>query len=195
MMAPLFSGLVAAAVLLRLTSPLITSPRSRVAILVLVLAWAWVPWPLGLHGWLESYMSYFSVTTALVALAALAWRLGGVTLIAEAQMRGLCVVVALVAVWFYPMSLGASPLDPYALGYGDFRFSSALLMLGLLAWLLRAWAACVILALGQLAYAAGLMPSDNLWDYLVDPWLALFAFGWLIRDGRKRLRASQPASE
>lgn len=198
MLAPLFSGLVTAAVLLRWLSRLSLSRRSLAVMLVVVLGWSLLPWPLGLHGWLEGYFGYFSVTTALVALAALTRRLGGPTLIPEAQMRGLCLVVVAVAVWFYPMSLGATVLDPYAPGYGDFRFSSALLLLGLLAWLLRAWSACVILALGQLAYGAQLMPSNNLWDYLLDPWLTFFAFGWLIRDGRRTLRARravQPASE
>ncbi|MEQ9507999.1 MAG: hypothetical protein RLN92_03045, partial [Alloalcanivorax xenomutans] len=69
---------------------------------------------------------------------------------------------------------------------------------GEVAWLSRAYASCIILVVAQLAYAWRLLPSDNLWDYLIDPWLVFWASGWLIRDrllarrARQRLAVSQP---
>ena len=87
------------------------------------------------------------------------------------------------------MSMGSSYADPYALGFGDFVFSTALLLIGLLAWVTRAYASCLILVAAQCAFGAGWLASDNLWDYLIDPWLVCWAAGWLLRDRLLRARA------
>ena len=59
---------------------------------------------------------------------------------------------------------------------------------------MRAYATCLILVSAQLAFGADLLVSDNLWDYLIDPWLVLWAAGWLIRDRLLQARA-MPAPE
>lgn len=97
------------------------------------------------------------------------------------QQRMLSVTVLLVAVWFYPLSLGAAAPDPYALGFGDFRFSTALLLLGLAAWVSRAYALCLMLVLAQAAFHFRVLHSDNLWDYLLDPALVVYALVVLLR--------------
>jgi hypothetical protein len=80
------------------------------------------------------------------------------------------------------MALGLSAFDPYALGFaGPAR--GLLLVLSLLA-LFAWWGGRILLLLAILlgigAYRLGLLESSNLWDYLLDPWLAVAAAGFTI---------------
>jgi hypothetical protein len=66
------------------------------------------------------------------------------------------------------------------------------MLLGLLLVCLVSWFAGLRLlpglaALGLLAWAAGLMESNNLWDYLLDPWLAVFSLAYCTKHAIKRL--------
>lgn len=160
--------------------------RRMLTVLALVLAL--LPWPLGLAHWLESLLAQLSITTGVLALMHVLRVNGAPSLLPEGERRMLCLVVLLVAVWFYPLSLGAAYLDPYAWGFGDFRFSTALLVLGLAAWVARAYVLCLMLVLAQVAFHLQLLNSDNLWDYLLDPVLAVYALVTLLR------RAPPPVS-
>ena len=62
------------------------------------------------------------------------------------------------------------------------------------AWMNRAYAPCVVLIAAQGAFYFNLLHSDNLWDYLIDPWLVFWATGWLVRDRlvvRRDVRAAR----
>lgn len=162
--------------------------RQRAAVMLLVFVLAVLPFPWGAASWLISVTGPFSVGSLLLALAAIAHRLRGSPLLAAAALRPACWALVLVALLFYPLSLGVSSLDPYAWGYGDFRFSTALLLLGMLAWVWRAWLVCAVLVAAQFAFAARLLEADNLWNYLFDPMLVCWAFGWVLRDAWRRWR-------
>lgn len=194
MIAMLMCALVYAAVLSRLLP--LRDAGARWLLVAAVLGLSLVPYPWGPVAWLRSYTGEFSITAVLLATVALLAHTSGQSWLTRRELRGFCLAVVLVAVWFYPMSLGATYLNPYEWGFGSYGLSSALLLAGLLAWLLRAWFCLAALVLAQFAYAAGLLPSDNLWDYLLDIWLAFWALGWLIRDGLRlwRERPSVQAS-
>ena len=87
----------------------------------------------------------------------------------------LLLAIAASALLLYPMALGATWLDPYRWGYGDSRFIAALLVLALLAWFMRAWLTVACVCAAVLAWVARTHESTNLWDYLIDPWLAVYA--------------------
>lgn len=180
MISTILTALVLTAIAGRLVYALPVMPRSLVMALVFVVSA--LPFPWGAAGWVQSFTSEFSVTSALLALAAILHRVRGKVLLPESSLRTACWLVAGLSLLFYPLSLGVSLLDPYALGYGDFRFSTALLLIGMLAWVLRAWAICAVLVCAQLAYAADLLRSDNVWNYLLDPFLVMWVYGWLVRD-------------
>ncbi|HEX5677872.1 MAG TPA: hypothetical protein VFX91_07875 [Alcanivorax sp.] len=173
-------ALVLAAVWLRFTVRLPVPVRAGSAALLMI--WALLPFPIGLAGWVMSYLSHLSITSGLLALVAIQHRLSGRYWLPTGQLRAACVMLVALALFFYPMSLGSSYADPYALGFGDTLFSSVLLLIGLLAWLNRAYAPCVVLIAAQGAFYFNLLHSDNLWDYLIDPWLVFWATGWLVRD-------------
>lgn len=190
--ASLMAGLVVASLLLRLLRVRALHVGVPLAIVVVLASVLPMPWGLGM--WVRSYLGEFSLTMGTLALLFMHQRLGGRAQIDAGQLRALCWAVTLTALWFYPMSLGASYLDPYSLGFGDWRFSLVLLALGLLAWQRGAYGLCLLLVSAQLGFGLRVMPSDNLWDYLIDPWLLCWCAGWLVRDAVLRRRAASVAS-
>lgn len=190
----LIAALVLVAVQLRISSALISKP-ARIVLALVVFVWALLPYPWGPGAWLLSYLSSFSVATGLLAVLAIKHRITGFYWLPVSQLRGACVLLVVLALWFYPASMGSTYLDPYAMGYGNFTLSTALLLVGLLAWVLRAYASCLILVAAQLAFRMDLLASDNLWDYLLDPWLVCWAAGWLIRDRLLRSRNGEQETQ
>jgi hypothetical protein len=98
--------------------------------------------------------------------------------------------IALVAIIFYPLALGVSMLDPYAWGYGSFTLLAAVIATALLALLAGSNRIAIILGLAILAWTAGWHESANLWDYILDPFLGVWAIGSLIRSAW-RVRAAR----
>lgn len=92
-----------------------------------------------------------------------------------AQRRMLLILIALAALALYPLALGAGNYDPYRLGYGNALFVTALLLMALLAWYCKFPLIALCIAFAMLAWSAGWYESDNLWDYLLDPFVSLYA--------------------
>ena len=89
--------------------------------------------------------------------------------------------VAFLTLVFYPLALGVSPIDPYGWGYQPFYLAIVLLVVALLFWgskqRLLAWLMVAVVACHQLR----LLESENLWDYLLDPFLVFYSWGWGVR--------------
>ena len=83
--------------------------------------------------------------------------------------------LALAALLLYPLALGIGRFDPYRLGYGDPGFVGAVLLLALAFCWRRFYLPALCLALSVLAWAVGWYESGNLWDYLIDPLVAVYA--------------------
>ena len=96
--------------------------------------------------------------------------------------------IACIAIAFYPLALGIGMIDPYAWGYGSILFFIAVLLFaivcGLANWSKGVW----IIAIAILAWAAHWHESANLWDYLLDPFLALWALMAVISALYRRRR-------
>lgn len=99
-------------------------------------------------------------------------------------MNALIVVTALV---LYPMALGVGSFDPYRLGYGSTGFLAGLLLLALGAWAVRFHLISICIALSVLAHALALYESTNLWDYLLDPLVSIYAVVALLAGVRRTL--------
>ena len=89
--------------------------------------------------------------------------------------------IAVVAIAFYPFALGVSMLDPYGWGYGSIALLAGVLSAAFIAWLAGSNRIAIILAVAILAWTVGWHESANLWDYILDPFLGLWAIGSLIR--------------
>jgi hypothetical protein len=88
---------------------------------------------------------------------------------------GFKVSIAIIAIAFYPLALGFGMFDPYLWGYGSIGFLIAIILFaviwGLAGWIKGVW----ILSFAIIAWAAHWHESANLWDYLLDPFLAVWA--------------------
>lgn len=123
-------------------------------------------------------------------------RLGGGTLL------GFYSLIVLVAAVFYPMTMGFSMLDPYSWGYTSRSMLLACVVLSIAFEYLRQRLAATMILSGVLAFSLGVMPSTNLWDYLLDPLLTVISLvGILVYavkkliGNRHGLPSQQPAKE
>lgn len=131
-----------------------------------------------LLGYARGIAGDLSITSVLLLASAVA----APRLLDRDEVRALGAFVLGGALLLYPMALGLSSFDPYALGYPA-RVRAMLVALAafaLIAW----WRRCflvllaVVFAIG--AYRLGFLESDNLWDYLIDPWLVAGFAGFTI---------------
>ena len=106
----------------------------------------------------------------------------------EAKHRyALLIMIALAAIALYPMALGVGAYDPYRLGYGNPQYIVVLLLLSLAAWFRKSSLIALCIALATLAWAVGWYESGNLWDYLLDPFIAIYALAVITICGVKAL--------
>lgn len=125
--------------------------------------------------WLRSILGDLSVLTLVVFADILVRRLWSRSLLDASSRKALLLVVALTGVVFYPLALGLGPVEPYRLGYTPFMMVYLLGLTSVVAWLRHARGLAIVVLLPLLAYNLHLLESDNLWDYLLDPVLVIYA--------------------
>jgi hypothetical protein len=132
-------------------------------------------WGLSLAGLLRGITGDLSISTVILLALALVHSLSSRALVEEKNRSATLRAILIAAIIFYPLALGLGMFDPYRLGYGNLWFMLALL--GLAAWSsLRystLFALCVASAVAT--WSTGWYESPNLWDYLLDPWLTVYA--------------------
>jgi len=132
--------------------------------------------------------SDLSITLVALACIGLCQHLFGTPAISRREKTALNAVVAVVALILYPLALGWSDWDAYRAGWGSFGMLGSLLALSLGFWTRGLRLLPVVIGLALLAWSAGLMESTNLWDYLVDPWLAMAALVQSVKAGVQNWR-------
>jgi hypothetical protein len=135
---------------------------------------------LSLAQWLRSVVGDLSVCNMLIILNILTVRLARFALFREQSRLYLLIGVALLGVAFYPFALGVSGFDPYRLGYAPLLLSFTLCALSIISWLGGHRALATIILLPLLAFNLQLLESSNLWDYLLDPILVIYALVQLL---------------
>ena len=131
-------------------------------------------WPLGffmelpLAAYVRGMIGDLSVVSALLLWSAVLMNVKP----APALFK---VLIVIVAIAFYPLALGVGMMDPYAWGYASLPFFIAILLVALICgianWSRGVW----IIAIAIIAWAGHWHESANLWDYLLDPILAIWA--------------------
>jgi hypothetical protein len=178
------SAMTAAVLLLpgvaNLTKPRLALLLGAVFVLILI--------PIGaipLAAYVRGVTGDFSITT-LVLLCCALLKPWCVCVTVESKHRlELLVLIALAALVLYPMALGMGAYDPYRLGYGDLLFVAALFLLALAAWFRKSAQIVLCIALAALAWSFGWYESGNLWDYLLDPFVSVYAsFVIMLRGAR-----------
>jgi hypothetical protein len=129
-------------------------------------------WGLSAAGFVRGMTGDLSVPSVMLLALALARSLSGRDWVAAANRQ----------------ALGLSMFDPYRAGYGNLWFMAALFVLAI--WAALRYSALLALGLGLAvaAWTAGWYESTNLWDYLLDPWVAVYAIGAQGRQAWERWR-------
>ena len=88
----------------------------------------------------------------------------------------------LVSLLLYPTALGLTYFDLYAYGYYPIVLGPIVFVLFTSALWFGLTLPAVLLSTAFLAFAFGILESDNLWDYLLDPVVAVYAFYVVIKN-------------
>ncbi len=131
--------------------------------------------------------SDLSVTLVALACLGLCQRLFGLAAPARRETTALTRVLAVAAVVLYPSALGWGDWDAYRIGWASYSLWASLLVLCVFCWAQGLRLVPLLVGLSLLAWSAGLMESANLWDYLIDPWLAIASLVQCLRSGVRAL--------
>lgn len=137
---------------------------------------------------LRTYIGDLSISSLVLLSWAMLCRFGLPGAGPRDRLASLALFAGL-AVLLYPAALGLSYSDPYQLGFAP---RPMLLVLGVLSLVLiiqHSWLGALALVLATLAFSLHLNASENYWDYLIDPYLALYSLGALLSSGLRGLLA------
>jgi hypothetical protein len=163
------------------------SVRARIAAMLAAGLAVFVPiGELSVAGYVRGVTGDLSMITLVLAGAACMAQLTGRALIGPRDRRALLWIVAAGAVFLYPFALGWTHFDPYALGFGSVGFVTTLLLLTLTAWYARLNLIVLVVIAAVPAYLGGAYESRNLWDYLIDPLVSVYALAWLLAGVSRR---------
>jgi hypothetical protein len=186
-MALLGVSLVLCAAVLRLLAGQRDITRlARWAVMLAVFSVLWLPVgaaQLPVLAFVRGVSSDLSTTLVALACLSLSRRLFGLPILARREGMALSVALAVAAVVLYPTALGWGDWDAYRPGWGSFGMLGILLMLSLACWIAGLRLVPALVGLALLAWVAGGMESGNLWDYLIDPWLAILAVIQCLKAG------------
>ena len=162
---------------------------------VFVLLWCPVgPASLPLVAYVRGISSDLSISLVAIVCLGMYQRVSGIPLVGGRERTLVNVVFAVGALFLYPLALGWGDWDAYRLGWGSVGLWAVLLVLSLACWAKGFRLLPVLVALALLAWVAGAQESTNLWDYLIDPWLAVAAIFQCVRSaagwGLARLRGT-----
>lgn len=170
---------------------------------VFVLLWCPVgPARLPLVAYVRGISSDLSISLVAIACLGMYQRLRGMPLVVQRERTAVNMAVAAGALFLYPLALGWGDWDAYRLGWASPALWAALLALSLACWAAGLRLLPTLVALALLAWTAGVLESTNLWDYLMDPWLAVAAIfqslksalGWGFARLRGVRRGVMPSS-
>ncbi|KTB78837.1 MULTISPECIES: hypothetical protein [Pseudomonas] len=133
---------------------------------------------------MASYARSLTDDLAISSLVLLGWltlqRLGVLQPLAAPRRGVTLVVFAALALTLYPATLGLTYFDPYRWGYNPRPMIMIVAVIALGLVFMRNALAAVMLSAATLAFTFRIKPSENYWDYLIDPLLGLYCCGALL---------------
>lgn len=132
-------------------------------------------WGVSAAGFVRGMTGDLSITSLLLLGLSLVRGFSNRVPVEERDRHALLRVILMSAIVFYPLVLGLGMFDPYRLGYANIWFMLVLLVLAIWSSLRYSTLLALCIALAVAAWSAGWYESTNLWDYLLDPWLAIYA--------------------
>lgn len=167
-----------------------SSPARRTVLIGLVVALVVnLPlFPLSAVSVVRSLSGDLSITSMLLLAAAIARRGGWLASRTRRDQAWLLGLILIGSVVLYPASLGLGAFDPFRWGFSGAALLGALLGLALVGLWLGAPTATLAIALAVLAWSLRLNASTNLWTYLLDPMLGVYAVFAALRLGWQAVR-------
>lgn len=160
----------------------------RLALVLVVFLWTLLPGELSPAYWLALAFQTPSLMSAVICLYWLVprvWR-APVAAVHGPQLQGaglkILAVLGVVLGWVLLFdTFAAWQLSVYAWGFGSIAFGVAAICAALL-WLALGSTASTLALLVLALFALTRLPTGNVWDALLDPWLWLaLQLGWLIK--------------
>lgn len=166
----------------------------RAGVLVAAIILISIPvWGVSLAGFVRGMTGDLSIATLVLLALALAHSFSGHVRVGDQNRLAMLKMILIAAILFYPLVLGIGMFDPYRLGYGNLWFMVALLGLAVWASLRYSTLFALCIALAVAAWSVGWYESPNLWDYLLDPWLAVYAFAVQVKKWLAQLTGGKHA--
>ena len=184
--------LVLCAGCLRLLSVTRLSLRWKKVVTLTCFLMLWLPVggaQLPVLAYIRGVSSDLSITLVVLACLGLRQRLSERCVVYSSEHTAVLAVVAVAALFLYPLALGWGDWDAYRPGWGAPGMWAGLLFVSLLAWACGLRLLPTLVGLALLAWTAGVLESTNLWDYLIDPWLAVYAVFHCVRLSFKKTAA------
>lgn len=143
-------------------------------------------------GYIRAGIGDLSITSMIMLCLFIASAYAGKPYMGKTDKHWLAYAILLCALIVYPLGLGLTLIDTYALGYGSILLFAPLLAAAIyLLWQQRYLLLTILLA-GISAYLLNLLNSTNLWDYLFDPWIFFVALFRIVGSSVQRLKQSLP---
>ncbi|MCZ6617165.1 MAG: hypothetical protein O7E57_03450 [Gammaproteobacteria bacterium] len=129
---------------------------------------------------LKGVFADLSLTTVLLLIT---WPLLRIANISPngSDIAWLCTAILILALALYPMALGVGLHDSYVFGYEPWLLLTLVAAMGVLAVDKRYWISAATGIVVLYGYWLRVLPSQNLWDYLLDPMLVIFALIYLLQ--------------
>lgn len=181
--------LVACAVLLRVMSvfrPVPTAQKAPVWMVwlsAILMVGLWLPIGdagLSLLAFARGVLSDPSVTSVVLAVLYLTQRMG-VRPTEAHEKTAAYTALALAAFVLYPTALGLGNWDAYRLGWGGGGLVMGLSLLMFLCFGTGLRLLPLLIAAPLMAWSVGVLESRNLWDYLIDPWMACVSIAVVLK--------------
>ena len=121
-----------------------------------------------------------SVTLALLLICVMISQLIDIRILPGRDLSAIACALAVAGLVLYPPAMGLVSADIYRLGYQPTALLLVLIALALWAWASKRNMAAFAVLIAVAAFDLRLLESDNLWDYLTDPLLTFWAWGWML---------------
>lgn len=169
-----------------------TSRRLGVLVGLTVLGMLPLVQGMSLAGYLRGVTDDVATTSLVWLIAGALMRLGVISTWARPQPLQLWICFAVLGAVLFPAAMGVGMIDTYGWGFTPRPMLIAVAGLTLVMVLLRNAAGAFLLLAATAAFMLDVKPSDNYWDYLLDPFIFLYSLGALTLSGVRWVVSRRP---
>ena len=134
---------------------------------------------MSLAGYLRGVTDDLAYTSMVWLFAGALMRLGYISVWPHSQLSQLWICFAVMGVILFPAAMGIGMIDTYGWGFSPRPMLVAVGGLTILMIMLRNAPGALFLLAATAAFVLDIKPSDNYWDYLLDPFIFLYSLGAL----------------